>query len=182
MSIKLHLGCGALIKEGYINIDLFHPDADEKRDACDMTGFVDNSVDEIYSHHFLEHLAYQQAEKAFKEWFRVLKPGGLLVTECPNILWYCQRFLDDPEQRWRGVPPGKDGAGPYGHALIQGIFGGQTGAPTPDLYGFGSLQQLSQTHKSGWTPAYLIVWLRKVGFARFEDKSGENEVRLSAWK
>lgn len=48
----------------------------------------DNSVENIYSSHFIEHLSLTQAKFYFKEAYRVLKPGGIMRTVCPDIsIW-----------------------------------------------------------------------------------------------
>lgn len=181
--MKLHLGCGGTHLEGYINIDLYDDEgADKLADACDISMFESNTADEIRSHHLIEHLTYRQLEKAFQEWYRVLKSGGLLFIECPNILEICREFVSAPEEEaWAGMPPGTNKTR-YGYALIQAIYGNQMGPTEPSLYGFGSLTQLLQTHKSGWTPEYLTRWLRKVGFSRFEDRSSGMTLALLSWK
>jgi len=180
---KLHLGCGGKHLDGYINIDLYEQaGVDLVMDATDLL-FVNNSVDEIRSEHLIEHFTYHQATKAFKEWFRVLKPGGLLFIECPDILGYCKRFIGEPENRWCGIPPGTEFTPRYGHALIQGFFGNQMGPNKPIQYGFGSLPQLAQTHKSGWTVGYLTGWLRNVGSTKIESQSKDDMIlRVLAWK
>jgi len=43
--------------------------------------FRDNTLDYVFSSHLLEHLYHPQ--KALKEWFRVLRPGGYLVLYLP---------------------------------------------------------------------------------------------------
>ncbi len=182
--IKLNLGSGGQRFDEYTNIDLFDgPEIDMVMDATDLSHFQDNSVDDIRAHHLIEHLTYYQAEKAFNEWCRVLKPGSLLLIECPDVLRYCQAFIDEPENRWCGIPPGKDTPLPrYGHALIQGLFGHAGGVEHPVVYGFGPLPHLSQVHKSGWTADYLIKWLKIAGFSRFEDKTEGLILRVLAWK
>jgi SAM-dependent methyltransferase len=48
--------------------------------------FPDNSQDYVYSSHCLEHIAdYQQA---IKEWYRVVKVGGHIVTVVPHKYLY----------------------------------------------------------------------------------------------
>ena len=50
--------------------------------------FEDNSIENIYSSHFIEHLTLTQAKFYFKEAFRVLKPNGVMRTVCPDIsIW-----------------------------------------------------------------------------------------------
>ncbi len=51
-------------------------------DARRLTWFRDESLDFIYSSHLLED--YEDTEAVLREWLRVLKPGGRLVTFCPD--------------------------------------------------------------------------------------------------
>jgi predicted SAM-dependent methyltransferase len=41
----------------------------------------------------IEHLSFADAEKALKEWHRVLRPGGLLIITFPDITRICLRWL-----------------------------------------------------------------------------------------
>jgi len=54
--IKLHLGCGDLRLEDFINIDIQSKTADINLDIYDLSKFNDNTVDEIYISHVLEHI------------------------------------------------------------------------------------------------------------------------------
>lgn len=47
--------------------------------------FVDESVDVVYSSHFLEHLHQHEAMHLLKETLRVLKPGGLVRICIPDL-------------------------------------------------------------------------------------------------
>jgi len=78
-SIKLHLGCGPVVKEEYINIDLFDEHADVKMNITKLPYFETNSVDEIYMNAVFEHLYSFEQEKALSEWFRILKKGGKII-------------------------------------------------------------------------------------------------------
>ena len=89
----LHLGCGATHLDGMINCDLFHPDADLKIDATDLSGFADGSVDMIETHHMLEHFSIKEAPLALAEWHRALAPGGILVLSCPDLTKVCMKWL-----------------------------------------------------------------------------------------
>ena len=74
--IKIDIGCGRNKRDGFIGIDL-----DEKTNpdivasALDLP-FENNSVDEIYSAHLVEHFNPEEAQKFFDEIYRVLKNGG----------------------------------------------------------------------------------------------------------
>lgn len=62
---------------------------------CRDLGFLcDESLDYIYSSHLLEDFIFPEVEQILREWRRVLKPGGLLVTCCPDQQVYsahCKR-------------------------------------------------------------------------------------------
>jgi SAM-dependent methyltransferase len=47
--------------------------------------FADQSVDYMYSSHFLEHLYQEDAEEFLKESHRVIKPGGLIRILTPDL-------------------------------------------------------------------------------------------------
>jgi predicted SAM-dependent methyltransferase len=89
----LHLGAGSSRLPYLINCDLYNPDADMQVDATDLSPFADDSVDLIESHHMIEHLSLAESEQALREWYRVLKPGGMLVITCPDLTRVCARWL-----------------------------------------------------------------------------------------
>jgi len=82
-TIKLNIGCGYDIKEGYINIDMKKGDGvDIVLDLNDCTlPFDDDSVDEILMFHVLEHIIDRY--KFINECHRVLKPGGFIFIKLP---------------------------------------------------------------------------------------------------
>jgi len=80
--MKLHLGCGDKKLEGYVNVDMVgNPDK-----VCDLSvfpwPFEDNSADEIFSEHFLEHV--MDYDKTILEMHRILKPNGKLHFRVPH--------------------------------------------------------------------------------------------------
>lgn len=84
--IKLHLGCGERFIPGFIHIDarkFSHIDYVTSVDKLEM--FEDNSVDLIYACHLLEHFRRNQTQDVLKEWFRVLKPNGILRLAVPDF-------------------------------------------------------------------------------------------------
>jgi len=89
----LHIGSGSTKLPGLINCDLFDPDADMKADAASLDMFNNGTIDLIESHHMIEHMSFADAEKALKEWRRVLCDGGLLIMTYPDITRVCLKWL-----------------------------------------------------------------------------------------
>jgi predicted SAM-dependent methyltransferase len=99
--MKLHLGCGSRRREGYVNIDARETAAtDVVAKAWELVGFADNSVDEIYSRHMLEHLYPEDAELALREWQRILVPGGRLHLIVPDLEFHCRQLLGRARSRF----------------------------------------------------------------------------------
>jgi predicted SAM-dependent methyltransferase len=61
--------------------------------------FSDNSVDEIMAYHLIEHFDFMQGQDVLREWHRVLKPGGRLHIETPDMLHTCKEFVEADEAR-----------------------------------------------------------------------------------
>jgi ubiquinone/menaquinone biosynthesis C-methylase UbiE len=97
MNIRLHIGCGIVILPGYINCDMYNPKAELKCDALKLP-FPDNSVVEILAVHIIEHFHFHDTFNALKEWYRVLKVGGKLRIETPDLLATCIKFVNSNEQ------------------------------------------------------------------------------------
>jgi len=76
----------------YTTTDLNSPIADVKADICDLP-FKDNSYDIIFCNHVLEHIPND--EKAMKELYRVMKPGGFGIFQIPQDLERALTFEDD---------------------------------------------------------------------------------------
>ena len=84
--IKINLGCGKDYREGYIGVDRIKFGNNEVCDLeKDSLPFETNSVDEIYSQHFLEHL--RDPRNCLNECHRVLRSGGIMESVVPYGLW-----------------------------------------------------------------------------------------------
>ena len=84
--MKLNLGCGLQKKKGYIGLDIYNYGQEYILDfEKDDLPFKDNSVDEIYCHHTLEHL--WNVRHILNECWRVLKPKGIFKIYVPYGLW-----------------------------------------------------------------------------------------------
>lgn len=92
--LKLHLACGHDYQEGYINVDLYSDGKCDARFDVREIPYEDNTVDEIRAFHIIEHFSFKEVHEVLKEWHRVLKPGGRLWLETPNMLELCKSFVD----------------------------------------------------------------------------------------
>lgn len=120
---------------GYINVDLYAEGPGIiKAPAWDLP-YPTASVDAINCTHVLEHVEKRKVAPTLREFYRVLKPGGLLVLEVPDILWICDNMLQHPDD-------------PFSIDLIMG---------NQDPPG-------GQFHQSAYTPESLHKHLLDAGF------------------
>ncbi len=82
--LRLNVGCGVDIKPGYVNADRVALRGVDV--VCDFTHrpfpFRENSFDEIYMSHILEHLP--DTIKTMEEVHRIAKPGSTVVVKVPH--------------------------------------------------------------------------------------------------
>jgi predicted SAM-dependent methyltransferase len=95
----LHLGCGNIYKDGWINIDNNSDNNIQKLDLnWDLRNplpFPDSSVDFVYNEHFLEHLTVEEGLSAIKDFFRVLKPNGVMRIAMPDLERTVNSYFDE---------------------------------------------------------------------------------------
>jgi predicted SAM-dependent methyltransferase len=97
--VKFNLGCGDDYKQGYVNVDCFNiKNVDETWDIKKIP-YPDNSADEILASHVIEHFDANTGISVLKEWYRALKPNGILKIETPDLLGTCQDFVAASENR-----------------------------------------------------------------------------------
>lgn len=94
--IKLNVGCGDDLLSDWINIDYYNPNAQVKM-LAEKLEYNDNYADEINASHIIEHFNYLKCLDVLKEWNRVLKPGGIISIETPDMMEICKGFVDGPE-------------------------------------------------------------------------------------
>lgn len=107
--IKLNLGCGAQVVDGWINVDyslgakfsklpffsflnnrikFFNLTWDKRIYIHDLTcelPWANEEVDVIYTSHTLEHLNKQDGYNLLSEIFRILRNGGVLRVNVPDL-------------------------------------------------------------------------------------------------
>lgn len=98
--IKLDIGCGRNKKDGFIGWDI-SPDSD-----ADLVVDIkivpwpldDQSVDEVWSNHFFEHLSGEERICFMNELYRVMKEGAKVTIVTP--FYSSTRAIQDPTHKW----------------------------------------------------------------------------------
>ncbi len=159
--MRLNLGCGDKILPGYVNVDVVEARAGMKPDVIcdlhDLAPFADASADEILSVHVVEHFWRWEIRDVMREWARVLKPGGRMIIECPNILSACQTFLENPQQFSREDQNGQ---------RTMWVF-----------YGDPKWKDPLMIHRWGYTPDSLKELLTEVGLADVRQEPAQFKLR-----
>ena len=81
--IKLDIGCARGKQKGFIGLDIRDCGQEIIWDARDGIPFPDDSIDDIFSSHFLEHLDDSDARDFLQECMRVVKKGGRICIRVP---------------------------------------------------------------------------------------------------
>ncbi len=90
--MKIHLGSGDINLEGFINVDIDgNPDV-----VADLRHlpFPEQCADVIYNCAVLEHFGREAWKDLLKNWFDLLRPGGLLRTSTNNFEAACARYSE----------------------------------------------------------------------------------------
>ena len=86
--LKLHVGSGPLVREGWVNIDSHaYPGVDHVLDVRGGLPFDDASATYVYAEHFIEHLPQADGLAFLRECRRVLKDNGILRLSTPSLDW-----------------------------------------------------------------------------------------------
>lgn len=96
--VRLNLGAGGHNHPGYTPLDI--------KDGTDVRKlpYPDNSVEEVYASHLLEHFAHPERDRVVEEWARVLKPNGVLRIAVPDQKKLAKEMIESDE------------SGNFGHA------------------------------------------------------------------
>ena len=83
---RINFGCGTHLEKFWWNIDLASS-SDIQLELNDQTvlPFGTNSIDVVFSEHFIEHVSFEAGKKFIQESIRVLKPGGVFRCCTPDL-------------------------------------------------------------------------------------------------
>jgi|TARA_B100001059_G_C17683979_1_gene501290 predicted SAM-dependent methyltransferase len=140
--MKLHIG-GKEKKSGWKILNIQEEEGvDFVGTISNLTQFDDNSIDEIYASHVLEHVGRVEMKSTLKGIYRVLKKNGKFYISVPDLDILCKIFIDSKtslEQKFD---------------VMRIIFGGQI-----DKFDF---------HYFGWNIEILANYLNFSGFRKME--------------
>ena len=140
--MKLHIG-GEEKKEGWKILNIQKKEnVDFIGDITDLSQFEENSIDEIYASHVVEHVAQKKVKKTLSGIYRILKNNGKFYVSVPDMDILCQYFMDPkaPAQVKMDV--------------MRIMFGGQI-----DDYDF---------HYFGWNLQFMYNFLTDAGFVNIK--------------
>jgi SAM-dependent methyltransferase len=179
MGVKrlLHAGCGSKINKpppeyaAYkeIRLDankLVEPDIVASLIAMPMID--DDDFDAIFCSHVLEHLYSHEVAQAMAELFRVLKPGGEIWIQCPDLQAVGGKLALDQGDAflYRG------GLGPV--SALDLIYGHRASVGLGNSF---------MAHKTGFTSSVLSAALGHAGFTNVKvDREIQFELRAKALK
>jgi ubiquinone/menaquinone biosynthesis C-methylase UbiE len=110
--------------------------------------FDDNTFDEVYASHVLEHVPWYNTVIALRDVHRILKPGGLAEFWVPNFEFIVQCYLDRRcGDHWRR----KNQDGHYMNWVQGRLF---TYGPGPDNW-----------HHAAFDSQHLTKVMQEAGFA-----------------
>lgn len=140
--MKINIG-GETKKEGWKNFNAQQkPDVDIIGNIKDLSQFENESIDEIYASHVLEHVDIRSTPSTIKGIYRVLKKGGKFYVSVPDMDVLCHFFLSPLASN------------EIKHHIMTIIFGGQI-----DNYDY---------HYFGWNYGFMNDYLKEAGFLKID--------------
>jgi ubiquinone/menaquinone biosynthesis C-methylase UbiE len=102
-ALKLDIGCGPNPREGFDGVDCIKFPAVKHvvKLGSRPLPFADDTVDEVYSAHFLEHLTQEERCFFLNDLYRVMKPGATCTLVVPH--WASNRAYGDPTHKWPAI-------------------------------------------------------------------------------
>jgi hypothetical protein len=146
-NLKLNLGSGGIEYPGFLSVDLNDRRANIIMDITKLD-FPENSVSEMIAIHVLEHLSPYIVLDTLKLWNKILKPGGKLTMELPDLESLCRRYVEaNTGER-------------YG--LANCIYG------SVNTTSEGEPSDITSPHLFGWDKQQIADQLWNAGFTRIE--------------
>jgi len=96
--LRLDIGCGKTTPDGWVGIDAIDFGQKHVHDVRRGLPFADESIAEVRSSHFVEHLTGAERVMFFNELYRVMQPNATALIITPN--WSHSCAYGDPTHQW----------------------------------------------------------------------------------
>ena len=159
-------------EEKWINIDLYDTSLANKPDynweRQDVIRYLSecesNTIDEIYSKWFFEHVSFLDEKSLWENCYRVLKPHGKINIYVPDFEYLCKLFLNatDEFKDFYKLCPKSDSKYGFGHGNDTNFEGGRWGTMISHFYGNQAAD--GQFHKTAYTAGRIYDIMVHVGF------------------
>ena len=151
--MKINFAAGRQTHDGFFNIDAVqHPNATRPLDLLfelrfddgrllEQLPLADGCADELHAMHIIEHFYRYDVDAVVEEWRRLLRVGGLLVLELPNLEAACRNLIQS------------------GMSDRDVMF---------PLYGDAGWKSPYMVHRYGYTPTTITQLLSDHGFTKIQ--------------
>ena len=166
--MRLNMGSGEDKRLGWVNVDNrpeVNPDVVWDLEKFPYP-FPDESAEEIMWKDSLEHLSWRVTRRALRECYRILRKGGRLFIQCPDMEAIARKVILNPEFRYGDIGQPE--------AIGFWVFGRQDPQPDGSFGGWGGF------HKAGFTIPTLKKLLEETGFV-VEDIHNDGGTNLLAY-
>jgi len=103
--VKIYFGCGHDKRAGYINVDIresVNPDIVWDMEITPYP-FQSESAEEILFKDSLEHISWRKIPDVIAECRRILKKGGKLLIQAPDMFEIAKRIMFSITSDWRAI-------------------------------------------------------------------------------
>lgn len=121
----LHLGCGERLMPGWYNLDIEPPPGGIRQDLTKRLPYLDDSVDLIFTEHFIEHVTFEEGFALMKECVRVLKKDGRIRVSTPDLRHLVECYISDELidipgiwSPWCGAAMVNEALSKWGHKFV----------------------------------------------------------------
>lgn len=98
---RLEIGPGHERLPGFETLNILPGPFTDHLGPAQKPPFPDNTFDEVYSSHCIEHVEWYEVESTIREWVRILKPGGVLEVHTVNAVPLLKALIEWEENEGR---------------------------------------------------------------------------------
>jgi predicted SAM-dependent methyltransferase len=166
--LKVNVGCGGNIVDGWVNLDLTTDPRVICWDCRRSLPFDDVSVSHIFAEHIFEHFYHPEETFAFlKECKRCLESGGVLRIVVPDAGKYIRLYGGD----WQVL------AATRRLQLKDGLYHDAWGAYATQMQFMNVIFRQGTEHKYAWDAETLLLTVFTAGFTNVVEKSFGKSVK-----